>query len=106
MFLLWIENDITKYLTIKECNTLRWNMDKINKAVSDKKMLDKVYDEVYTEGFVSCKELKERFKIAFNKYGITLAPKASLIESCNKYTVIKKCKRVNTKPTKGYILSR
>ena len=87
-------------------NTLRWNKEKMLKAVEDKKMMNKVYDEVYTEGFISNKDLKERFKAAFDKFGISATPKATIIEECRIYDVIKTSCRINGKKTAGYELSR
>ena len=98
--------EIRKYLKETEMNTLRWNKDKMLKAVEDKKMMDKVFNEVYKEGFISSKDLKERFKSAFDKYGITLTPKATIIEDCSIYDVTKTSCKIDGKTTKGYTLYR
>lgn len=98
--------DFRKYLKESEMNTLRWNKDKMIKAVEDRKLMNKVYNEVYSEGFVSSKELKERFKVAFDKFSITLTPKATLIEDCTVYSVTKTSCRIEGKSTKGYKLSK
>lgn len=98
--------EIRKYLKETEMNTLRWNKDKMMKAVEDKKMMNKVFNEVYTEGFISSKDLKERFKSVFDKYGITLTPKATIIEDCSIYDVTKTSCKIDGKTTKGYNLYR
>ena len=98
--------DITKYLTLKECCSLGWNIEKINKAVADKKILDKVFNEVYVEGFISNKELKAKFQNIFNKYGITLTAKASLITECKLYKAEAVFKWIDGKSIRGYILSK
>lgn len=98
--------DYKRYLKESEMNTLRWNKEKMMKAVADKKIMNKVYDEVYSYGFVSSKELKERFAKAFSKYGIGISPKATLIEDCNIYSVTKTSKRIDGKKVAGYELNR
>lgn len=94
--------DISKYLTLKEINSLRWNKDKLVKAVNDKKLLNKVFDSVYKEGFISSKILKEKFTTKFKELGIDITPKASLIEACRLYEVKKTQKREDGKVIQGY----
>lgn len=65
-----------------------------------------VFNEVFSEGFVSSKELKERFRLAFNKYGIDRTPKATIIEQCNIYCAVSHRPRINGVQVRGYILSR
>lgn len=98
--------EFKRYLKESEMNTLRWNKEKMLKAVEDRKMMNKVFDEVYTEGFISSKDLKERFKALFDKYGITLTPKATIIEECTIYNVTPERIRIDGKLTRGYKLSR
>ena len=93
-----------KYLTLSNLNSLRFNKDKALKAIEDKKMLDKVFLEVHTVGFISNKDLKNRLSEVFNKYGINLTAKASLVEQCTLYSVEKRGKRINGKVIKGYEL--
>lgn len=69
-------------------------------------MMDKVFNEVFSEGFVSSKELKERFRKAFTKYGIDKTPKATLIEQCNMYSAVSHRPRINGVQVRGYILTR
>ena len=66
----------------------------------------KVFNEVFTEGFVSSKELKERFRVVFTKYGIDRTPKATIIEECRLYDVISTRIRINGKQVRGYELAR
>lgn len=68
--------------------------------------MDKVFNEVFSEGFVSSKELKERFRKAFTKYGIDKTPKATLIEQCNMYSAVSARPRINGVQVRGYILCR
>lgn len=65
-----------------------------------------VFNEVFSEGFVSSKELKERFRLAFNKYGIDRTPKATIIEECRIYDVMSVRIRINGKQVRGYELAR
>ena len=94
-----------RYLKESEMNSLRWNKEKMMKAVADKKIMNKIYDEVYSYGFVSSKELKERFAKAFDKYGISISPKATLIEDCSIYSVTKTSKRIDGEKVVGYELN-
>jgi hypothetical protein len=75
------------------------------KAVADKQLLDKVYYAIYKSGFISSKELKDKFKDEFKKRNIDLTPKASLIENCTLYKVTKCNKRINGEKTNGYELN-
>lgn len=95
-----------KYLKESEMNSLRWNKDKMLKAVEDKKLLDMVYLAVYTEGFIKNSDLKAKFDSEFKKRGINLSPKASLIESCNLYDVKKIQKKIDGKVVRGYEMKK
>ncbi|WP_270704647.1 hypothetical protein [Bacteroides xylanisolvens] len=44
---------IKRYLKESEMNTLRWNREKMLKAVEDKKQVDKVFLAIYQPGFIS-----------------------------------------------------
>jgi len=96
---------IKEYLTESEMNSLRWNKDKMMKAVNDKKIMDKIYMNIFKTGFISNKDLKAKFKLEFEKYNITLSPKASLIEDCRLYDVRKCQKRIDETKVSGYELS-
>ena len=51
--------DFRLYLTEKEMNSLRWNKEKMMKAVKDKKKLQQAFKAIYNKGeFVSDKDLK------------------------------------------------
>lgn len=95
-----------KYLKESEMNTLRWNKEKMLKAVEDKKQMDSVYMAVFSEGFVRNPELKARFASEFAKRNIKASAKASLIEQCNLYQVDKKQKRIDGKVVSGYELHK
>lgn len=96
--------EIVKYLKESEMNTLRWNKEKMMQRVEELKMLDKVFLEIHTEGFISSKDLKARMSEAFNKYGLTLTAKATLIEKCTLYNVENKVVKIDGKSVKGYNL--
>ena len=91
-----------RHLTETEMNSLRWNKEKMMKAVNDKLIMDKVFINIYKKGFISSKELKEKIKNEFEKLNISLSPKATLIESCNLYEVKKINKRIDGKKVIGY----
>lgn len=69
-------------------------------------IMERVFNEVYSEGFVSSKELKERFLKALAKYHIDIHPKATLIEKCKMYNAVSARPRINGVQVRGYILSR
>ena len=96
--------DIVKYLKESEINSLRWNKDKLMKAVDDKKKLNKVFKAIHQTGFISSKELKIKIADAFKQYGISLTPKASIIEQCYLYPVSKVSRKVDGSTVKGYEL--
>ena len=96
--------DIAKYLKESEINSLRWNKDKLLKAVDDKKQLNKVFKAIHRVGFISNKELKELIAGTFTEYGITLTPKASIIEQCYLYPVNKVSKKIDGVTVRGYEL--
>ncbi len=61
-------------------NSLRWNKEKMLQAVKDKKKLQQVFMTIYKKGeFFSNKTLKKLLTEQFQKVGIKLAPKATLI---------------------------
>lgn len=61
-------------------NSLRWNKEKMLQAVQDKKKLQQVFMTIYKKGeFFSNKTLKKLLTEQFQKVGIKLAPKATLI---------------------------
>ena len=103
-------DSIHRYLTVTECNTMRWNKEKMLKAVSDyqniQKILNKIHHSRDKDGFISCKKIKSLLNIHFTTYGIDLAPKATLIEKAQRFTCVPKPKRVDGVLTKGYYLSK
>lgn len=94
--------DIVKYLKESEMNTLRWNKEKMMKAVADKKLLDKVFLNIHKVGFISNADLKALFKNEFERLGVKLSAKATLIEDCTLYPVEKKKKKIDGKTVSGY----
>lgn len=93
-----------KYLTLSEIHSLGFNKDKLLKSVEDKKQLEDVFRSIYRKGFVSSKELKQILKDEFEKRGMKISPKATLIEGCNLYEVKKSNPYIDGKRTTGYIL--
>lgn len=97
---------IKRYLKESEMNTLRWNREKMLKAVEDKKQVDKVFLAIYQPGFISNQELKSKLKDEFGRLGIKLSPKATLIENCTLYNVEKASRKIDGKTVSGYELGK
>lgn len=93
-----------KYLTIQEIHSMSYNKEKLMKAVEDKRNLYQVFRTIHREGFVSRNELRQLFKAEFDKRGIKLSPKATLVEQCPFYDASKESPYINGKRTSGYIL--
>ena len=101
--------DYKKYLTVKEMSSLRWNKEKINKLVSDKKLINKVHNEMYKllpNGFISRSELKDMYKRLFEKNKIQIAAKATMIEDNIFLTVKNTKKNINGVKTDGYEITK
>lgn len=94
--------EFRKYLKESEMNSLRWNKDKMLEVVKDRKLMPKVFFKVHKKGFISNADLKAKMQMAFNKLGMKIAPKASMIENCDLYTVEKASKKINGKKILGY----
>ena len=97
---------IKRYLKESEMNTLRWNREKMLKAVEDKKMVNKALLAIYQPGFISNQELKGKLKDEFGRLGIKLSPKATLIENCTLYNVEKASRKIDGKTVSGYELGK
>ena len=97
---------IKRYLKESEMNTLRWNREKMLKAVEDKKLIDKVFLAIYQPGFISNQDLKGKLKDEFGRLGIKLSPKATLIENCTLYNVEKASRKIDGKTVSGYELGK
>ena len=97
---------IKRYLKESEMNTLRWNREKMLKAVEDKKMVNKALLAIYQPGFISNKDLKSKLKDEFGRLGIKLSPKATLIENCTLYNVEKASRKIDGKTVSGYELGK
>ena len=97
---------IKRYLKESEMNTLRWNREKMLKAVEDKKQVDKVFLAIYQPGFISNQDLKGKLKDEFGRLGIKLSPKATLIENCTLYSVEKASRKIDGKTVSGYELGK
>jgi hypothetical protein len=93
-----------KYLKESEMNTLKWNKDKMMKKVSDIKLLNKVFMNIYRKGFISSKELKILIKNEFDRLNISITPKASLILDNKLYNVTEIRKTIDGKTVRGYEL--
>lgn len=78
--------DFRQCLKETEMNSLRWNKEKMQKAVEDKKKLQQAFRAIYRKGeFVSNEALKKQLAEQFKRLGIGLTPKATLIQSCSIY---------------------
>ena len=98
-----------KYLTIKEMSSLRWNKDKINKLVLDKKLLNKVHNKItrlINSEFISRSDLKELYDKEFKKEKINITAKATLIEGNPFVNVKSSRKSINGLTTQGYIITK
>ena len=98
--------DFTKYLKPTEINSLQFNKEKMMKAVLDKKQMDIAFQNLNLSGFISNKDLKAKIKSEFERLGITLAAKASLIRLSNVYNAIVKNKQIDGKTVTGYEISK
>lgn len=95
--------EFIKYLSQTEMNTLRYNKEKMLDRVKDKKKLIQAFINLnLKEGFISSSDLKKALKEQFDRMGLNLAAKATMIEDCKLYSVKAVNKRVNGKQTKGY----
>ena len=97
---------IKRYLKESEMNTLRWNREKMLKAVEDKKQVNKALLAIYQPGFISNQDLKGKLKDEFDRLGIKLSPKATLIENCTLYSVEKASRKIDGKTVSGYELGK
>lgn len=98
--------DFTKYLKPTEINSLQFNKEKMMKAVLDKTQMDIAFQNLNLSGFISNKELKAKIKSEFERLGITLAAKASLIRLSKVYNAIVKNKKIDGKTVTGYEISK
>lgn len=98
--------DFTKYLKPTEINSLQFNKEKMMKAVLDKKQMDIAFQNLNLSGFISNKDLKAKIKSEFERLGIALAAKASLIRLSNVYNAIVKNKKIDGKTVTGYEISK
>ena len=95
--------DFRRYLKQTEMNSLRWNKEKMLQAVQDKKKLQQVFMTIYKKGeFFSNKTLKKLLTEQFQKVGIKLAPKATLILQCSIYKVENTSEYIDGKKVNGY----
>ena len=95
--------DFRLYLTEKEMNSLRWNKEKMMKAVKDKKKLQQAFKAIYKKDeFISDKNLKLRLAEQFKKLGILLSPKATQIKECSIYKVERCSQYIDGKKVNGY----
>ena len=98
-----------KYLTIKEMSSLRWNKDKINKLILDKKLLNKVHNKItrlINSEFISRSDLKDLYDKEFKKEKINITAKATLIETNPFVNVKSSRKSINGLTTQGYTITK
>lgn len=98
-----------EYLTVSEMNTARWNKKKIDKLLSDKKLLRTAHKRVYdliTDGFVSSADIKQLYTRVFKELKISLNAKGTLIED-NKFMSVESARSmVNGKQVRGYEINK
>lgn len=81
---------IARYLTEKEMNSCKRNKEKMIKRADDKMQMDKVFLNIYEEDkFFTNAELKKRLQDEFDRLGITMKAKATLIKDCKLYEIDK-----------------
>ena len=92
--------NIVKYLTVKEMNSCKWNKETMIKMAEDKAMMETAFRNIYEKGrFFTNAELKKRLQDEFDRLGMKITAKATLIKECKLYDVVSKKK--NGKP--GYL---
>jgi len=96
--------DYYKYLTLKEVHSMQYSKERLTIAVNDKKRLASIIDRSLKIGFMPASEIKQRLKEEFEKEGITITPKASLVEKSDNYTATLLNKLYNGKVVKGYFI--
>ena len=95
--------DIKRYLKETEMNSCRWNKDKMMQVVEDKKKLQQAFKAIYTRGaFISDKDMKQLLTEQFNRLGINLSSKATLIKQCDIYHVERCSQYVDGRKIMGY----
>ena len=95
--------DFRRYLKETEMNSCRWNKEKMQKMVEDKKKLQQAFRAIYKRGaFISDKDLKLLLTEEFNILGIKLSPKATLIKECGIYHVERCSQSIDGKKVMGY----
>lgn len=92
--------DYKEYLTLETMHSLGWKKERLMQRVEDLKKLNEVFLAIHAEGYISNKELKQRFTEEFQERGITLSPKATLIKECKLYDVKEKRGGYNIGPKK------
>ena len=84
-------------------NSLRWNKEKMMKAVKDKKKLQQAFKAIYKKDeFISDKDLKLKLAEQFKRLGILLSPKATQIKQCSIYKVERCSQTIDGKKVNGY----
>lgn len=92
--------NIVKYLTVKEMNSCKWNKETMIKMAEDKAMMETAFRNIYEKDrFFTNAELKKRLQEEFDRLGMKIIAKATLIKECKLYDVVSKKK--NGKP--GYL---
>lgn len=97
--------EIVKYISPTEMNSLDYNKEKMLKLIEDRKKLLQIFYNIHKEGFVSLSNIKAAIINNFNKYNITsISPKATLIENNGLYSATPTRQTINGKQIRGYIL--
>lgn len=97
-----------QYLEVSEMNTARWNKQRIDKLLLDKKVMGFVHRNVsnLVIDFISSADLKVLYSKELAKVGSDIKPKASMIKE-NAFLEAKYVnKRIDGIPTKGYYINK
>ena len=98
-----------KHIKVTEMNTLRWNKEKIDELLTDKKMLDIAHRKVYgliDNGFTSSADMRKLYEKVFTDLDITINPKATFIRENPFVSVSNDRKNINGKYLRGYGISK
>lgn len=101
--------DYQEYMTVSEMNTQRWNKEKINKLLSDKKIMrlahSKVFDRI-ENGFISNNDVKQLYEEVFKELNIGIKSKSTLILE-NRFIESKEVyKKIKDKNIRGYEINK
>lgn len=101
--------DYEKHIKLTEMNTLRWNKEKIDELLADKKMLDFAHRKVYglvKSDFISSADMKKVYGNVFTDLGISMTPKATMVLENPYVTADQTVRRMSSKVVRGYVVNK